>query len=150
MRRSFSILTQWCITTAGKMERISKIILYREGKVLLQLRDNKPGINYPDTWSLIGGFIDDGETPEQAALREVEEEIGLKLNSLVLLSSRIAEPEKGEERFEENMFAAELPCDISELSANEGREIRMFSVDELDDINIRQVFKDAIGSGDNH
>lgn len=36
--------------------------------------------NYKKYWSLPGGWIDDGETPRQAALREVAEEIGVTLH----------------------------------------------------------------------
>ena len=50
-------------------------ILYREGKFLLQLRDNIPNIIYPGSWGLFGGHLEPGETPDEALVRELEEEI---------------------------------------------------------------------------
>ncbi len=46
----------------------------KENKILLVKRNNNPGIN---KWSLPGGFIDFGETPEKAFLRELKEETGI-------------------------------------------------------------------------
>ncbi|MDR2017692.1 MAG: NUDIX domain-containing protein [Syntrophobacterales bacterium] len=35
----------------------------KEGKVLLQLRDNTPQIPSPDCWGTFGGQIEEGENP---------------------------------------------------------------------------------------
>ena len=45
------------------------------GEVLLQLRDNKSEIPYPNCWGTFGGQIEDGEEPEEALLREIREEL---------------------------------------------------------------------------
>ena len=41
--------------------------------------------NHPGQWALPGGRIDAGETAEQAALREMDEEIGLKLDASCII-----------------------------------------------------------------
>ena len=57
-------------------------ILYRDGKFLLQLRDDIPGIAYPGCWALFGGHIEPGEIPEIALKRELQEEIGYDVLSV--------------------------------------------------------------------
>ncbi|HEY3294292.1 MAG TPA: NUDIX domain-containing protein [bacterium] len=60
-------------------------ILFREGRVLLVKRNIEPGIGL---WCLPGGFIETGETTEQAVVREVQEETGLLCKTLDLVAAR--------------------------------------------------------------
>lgn len=46
-----------------------------EGRILLQLRDDIPTIPYPNRWGTFGGQIEVGETPEEAIVREIREEL---------------------------------------------------------------------------
>lgn len=50
--------------------------------------------NYKPYWTVPGGVIDEGETPKQAAVREVFEEVGIRLDgrelTFVLVADRIS------------------------------------------------------------
>ena len=50
------------------------VILVEDGRVLMTLRRWEPRAG---TWCLPAGFMESGETPEQTAVRETEEETGL-------------------------------------------------------------------------
>lgn len=54
---------------------VALAILYRDGKFLMQLRDDKLGIPYPGHWGLFGGHLEPGESPEAGLKREILEEI---------------------------------------------------------------------------
>ena len=53
-------------------------IIEREGKVLMVKRAIEPGYGL---WSIPGGYVDRGEVVEDAAVREVWEETGLKVET---------------------------------------------------------------------
>lgn len=58
-------------------QRIAGVILLKEnGAALLQLRDNKPGLNAAGQWVFPGGHADMGEDIRDCALREFKEETG--------------------------------------------------------------------------
>ena len=49
--------------------------VFRDGKVLVATRTKPPGAG---VWSLPGGMVELGETLEEAALRELREEVGVE------------------------------------------------------------------------
>jgi 8-oxo-dGTP diphosphatase len=62
------------------VKQIAQILLFDgEGKLLIYLRDDKPEIPFPNRWDFFGGHVEAGETPEQALVRELEEELGVAL-----------------------------------------------------------------------
>ena len=64
-----------------KREIASALIFSNEGK-LLQVKNAEPkhGV-YLDAWGIPGGGIEEGESAEEAMIREVMEEIGLDVSS---------------------------------------------------------------------
>ncbi len=63
------------------------------GRVLLQHRDDNAK-NSPNKWGLFGGGVEAGETPEVALKRELEEEIGISIDTgeAKLIAEYEAEP----------------------------------------------------------
>jgi 8-oxo-dGTP pyrophosphatase MutT (NUDIX family) len=66
------------LLTVGRPSRRDGVCvgLVRDGKMLLVRT-----LRYPDVWQPIGGRVEDGETPEDAAWREVLEETGWLLST---------------------------------------------------------------------
>ena len=67
--------------TALPMKRLSAgMLLFDEQGQLLVVEPT-----YKDTWEIPGGVVEDNESPRQAAMRELEEELGLQCVPLRLL-----------------------------------------------------------------
>lgn len=63
---------------------VAALVTDREGKLMLVTRGVDPGYGKLD---LPGGFADPGESAENAVIRELREELGLKVKSLYYLNS---------------------------------------------------------------
>lgn len=60
------------------MNQVATALLFDcHNKLLIYLRDDKPEISYPGYWDLFGGRVEEGETPEQALVRELKEELNI-------------------------------------------------------------------------
>ena len=63
-------------TKRGPKLTVDIVIQRRDGSMILIKRRNPP---YRELYALPGGFVEEGETVEAAAIREAEEETGLKV-----------------------------------------------------------------------
>ena len=106
------------------------VVLFNKNKILLQLRDNNPKISNPDMWGIFGGGVEKGETPEQAAIRELREELELRIEKL----EPVLQTEFNHEKI--YIFKQEIK-NISNLKLNEGRNMKFFSKEEI--LNLKNV-----------
>ncbi len=58
------------------MTTVVAAVIEREGRVLAGQR--KPGGNHPLKWEFPGGKVEPGESPEDALIRELTEELGIQ------------------------------------------------------------------------
>lgn len=74
------------------------VVVLKDGEVLLVKRGGSP---LQGKWSLPGGLVELGETTESAAVREVEEECGLKVRLLGIAGviDRITRDDQGRVRY---------------------------------------------------
>ncbi|WP_239143791.1 NUDIX hydrolase [Actinoplanes philippinensis] len=81
----------------GSLEIACTFLVDRSGALLLQLRDDKASY-YPNVWGLPGGAVEDGETPGEAAVRELWEETRLRPDGPLQLFARQELPAQGAHR----------------------------------------------------
>jgi 8-oxo-dGTP diphosphatase len=72
------------VPPAGLIRCVGAIITDHAGRLLLIQRGHEPG---QGLWSLPGGRVEQGETDEQALIREVSEETGLAVRPGRLIGS---------------------------------------------------------------
>jgi len=119
------------------MKRISAIILENDqGEFLLALRDNKPGIPFPNHWDLIGGHVEDGETPEEALVREYKEELDLDLTEYSFYKKYECLTGDAYENTK-YIYTGKINVPIEEITLLEGERPQYFSKEEIPDLKLR-------------
>jgi 8-oxo-dGTP diphosphatase len=108
-----------------KVIEVAIAILYREGKFLLQLRDNIPGIIFPGFWGLFGGHLETGETPDQAIKRELEEEINYTITNPQLF--RIDQ----QDQIIRHVYYDHLTVTLEKLTLKEGWDFALVSPENI-------------------
>lgn len=106
------------------------IVIYQPSRGILLIRRGNP----PWGWALPGGFIDYGESAEQAAVREAREETGLDV-SLTRLLGVYSKPER-DPRFHtlSVVFVAEASPLAQPCAGDDAREAQFFSFAALPDM----------------
>jgi 8-oxo-dGTP diphosphatase len=104
---------------------VALAMLQRDGRWLMQLRDDIPNIVAPGCWGLFGGHLDPGETPEQALRRELLEEISWQPLTLELVMVHHIQ------RRTAHVFLSELSVPLEQLQLLEGQDMALVSTGEL-------------------
>lgn len=104
---------------------IAAIIRAKEGRILLQRRDDIPTIPCPGMWTVFGGGLEPGESVKDGLMRELMEELEFaprvfKIWKVKMIDGYLA-----------YLFEVELDKEIGELRLHEGMDMGLFTPDEI-------------------
>ena len=126
------------------MKQIAAIILENDkGEILLYLRDNKPDIPFPNYWDLIGGHVEEGETPEEALLREVKEELDLDLKEYTFYRKYECLTGDAYENIK-YIYSGKINLPIEEVTLLEGVRPQYFSKSEIPNVRFANILKSIV------
>lgn len=99
------------------------ILRNSKGEILFQLRDEK-GRN-PNKWAIFGGGIEENETPLNALIREINEELGIKLTKRDIIKHHKFH------LINYNIFEVNLKRRLNELKLKEGKDMKFMTKEEF-------------------
>ncbi len=107
------------------------LIAASDGRLLLQHRDDKPGVSGAGLWGLFGGHAEPGEALSAAFLRELGEELSWRPRHFEHYLSAYVPPLPGDkgygERVVSHVFAAHLDVPPQALTLGEGQAMALFA-----------------------
>ncbi len=112
-------------------------IISKNGQLLLGKRSVRP---YKGLWSVFGGKVEKGETPEKALKRELFEELGIKIFKPKLVEVVVDELDWELWFYKVEQWEGE-PTNLEENS-----EIRWFTYNEMDEISMVDITRTVITS----
>ena len=120
------------------MQQIATALLFdRNNKLLIYLRDDKPEIPFPNHWDLFGGHVEENETPEEALVRELKEELNIDVSNYKFY--------KQFESFAESkpnikfVFVEKIKQAAEELTLYEGQYLKGIDLSERGDYNFANI-----------
>ena len=120
-------------TTLQPGDAAAAIIVFDDGRYLLQQRDKKQGIFFPGHWGLFGGGVEMGEQPADALRRELKEELGVVVAELRPMTRfEFDLTQMGLNRIYREFFEVRLPAAIvPSLRLGEGTAFKAFSREQV-------------------
>lgn len=100
------------------------VIIAVDGGIVLIERHNPP-----HGWALPGGFVDYGESLEDAALREAREETGLEVNNLRQFRA-YSDPQRDPRQHNISMVFTAEACGKPQ-AGDDAKHVRIFPLDKL-------------------
>ena len=106
-----------------------------EGKVLLMLRSKKSGsaLGLDGVWALPGGKVEFGESFEEAAMREIMEEVGVKILNPKVFTIGMDANEKAH-FVTAGVSADKFEGEVKNMLPEESERLEWFDLEELPEI----------------
>lgn len=104
------------------MQVATALLFDRNNQLLIYLRDDKPEISFPNHWDLFGGHVEEEETPEQALVRELKEELNVDITDYQFYKSFESNNEaRANTKF---VFVVKIKQSANELTLYEGQYLK--------------------------
>ena len=116
----------------------SIIFVNDKNKILLFLRDDKPGLPYRNMWDVPGGHVEENETPKECIIREMKEEINLDLKDFQLLCQT-----EFDDRIEYTYWK-KVNLNIAEINLMEGQYLKWFTHMEAAETELAYGFNEIV------
>jgi 8-oxo-dGTP diphosphatase len=132
------------------VKQIAMALLFdRHCRLLVYLRDDKPDIPFPNHWDFLGGHVEEGETPEEALVREVREEIGADLRQWAFFKRYVCTKGDAYPNIK-YLYWAKIDKIAEELTLYEGQRLMAIAPDQRHELRfaniLGQILEDFIDS----
>lgn len=112
-------------------------IIIVKNKFLLQHRDNKNNIFFPNFWGLFGGAIDENEKYSDGLNREIQEELNLNISHKKKKFITNTTFQIKNKKIERHVYSLEISTnEFKHIKINEGQNFKLFTKKELERIKI--------------
>lgn len=109
------------------------LLATEDGRYLMQLRDDKPGLRLANHWALFGGAVEAGETGEATLRRELREELSFAPRAVAWFAQSAHVLPRGQARILKlDFFVVPVtPAEIGRMVQREGADKRLFAPEAL-------------------
>ncbi|MHA1238027.1 MAG: NUDIX domain-containing protein [Candidatus Odinarchaeia archaeon] len=115
------------LTPKTPLLAVDAVIPLNDGSIILVKRKNPP---FKGLWALPGGIVEYGETVEQAVIREVKEETGLKVKPVTLIGV-YSDPDRDPRGHVVSICYKCVPLEGQLKAGSDAHEVASFSPSQL-------------------
>ena len=116
------------------VRHVSVVVFYTKDKRIL-LQDRRNMSKFGEDWGFFGGGIEEGETPEEALVREIKEELTYDLKDFKFIGKAFGIV-NSEHAVEAYVFISPLDDKQKHFKQKEGAGMKLFTIEEAEKLKL--------------
>ncbi|HZJ35750.1 MAG TPA: NUDIX hydrolase [Gillisia sp.] len=124
---------------------VDAVIFYRKADILNVLLIRRKNDPFRDQWALPGGFLEENETMEEGAKRELEEETGLKIKKLQQVAAFGTPGRDPRGRTISIAFVGLVDAEVKVKASDDAVDAKWFNMNDLPELAFdhREIISEA-------